>query len=162
MLSVLDNGVDPAQYQVASRRRQASTSSGCARARTTRSSGSPRLYSTKSSATRAIASCVRAVTSYLDKVHQSSARAHVALGQDADGKFRFNVVAKNGTVVLTSHAYASEASAWNGAFAIQEAAALTSAYKVVESTAQDAGGFYFTADRAQRRRGRDEPDVRDP
>jgi len=139
VLSVMANAVDPAQYELA----QATNGKYFLRLHAANGQliGFTQLYSSKSSAKRAITSCVRAVTSYLDKVYGTGNRAHVTVTEDADGKFSFSVFAQNGEAVVTSHAYASEASALNGAFAIQEAAALTSAYKVVEG----ASGYYFTA-----------------
>jgi len=140
VLSVLANGVDPAQYEVAPSTngkyflRLHAAANG-------QVIGFTQLYSTKSSAKRAIGSCVRAVTSYLDLVFAGGARPHVEVAQDADGTFAFTVVDATGAVVMTSHRYASEASAWNGAFAIQASALAASSCSV----GQDAAGFNFTA-----------------
>jgi len=84
---------------------------------------------------------VRAVTSYLDLVFAGGARPHVEVAADADGTFGFTVVDAAGAVVMTSHRYASEESAWNGAFAIQEGALVAPSCQV----AQQASGFAFTA-----------------
>ena len=97
-------------------------------------------YSTKSSATRAITSCVNAVNSYLDKIESNTTAARVAIDQGTNG-FHFNLHANNGQVVLSSENYSSKAAAWNGAFAVQDAAALESSFAI--KTATD-GRFYFT------------------
>lgn len=62
--SVLENGVDPAQYQL----NQTETGKYNLRLRAGNYEviGFTQAYSTKSSATRAIGSCVRAITTYLD------------------------------------------------------------------------------------------------
>ena len=140
VLSVMANGVDPAQYEIA----VSSNNKHFLRLRAaanTQVLGFTQLYSTKSSAKRAITSCVNAVTSYLDKVYASTTRNRVELVEDSDGKFSFTVFTAKGAPVVSSHSYASEASALNGAFAIQEGAAIDTGYKVLE----DAKGFFFTA-----------------
>ena len=138
ILSVLENGVDKLQYQVSP------ATHGYVLhlvAGNNAVISFSEVYATKSSATRAIASCVRAVGSYLDQVFSAGDRAHVEVNADADGSFAFSVVDAAGTVVLTSHKYASEASAWNGAFAIQAGALNAPSCQV----AQQAEGFSFTA-----------------
>lgn len=62
--SVLENGVDPAQYQL----NQTETGKYNLRLRAGNYEviGFTQAYATKSSATRAIGSCVRAITTYLD------------------------------------------------------------------------------------------------
>lgn len=140
VLSVLDNGLDPAQYEIV----QASNGKYFLRLHAAANGqiiGSTQTYATKASAKRAIASCVRAVTSYLDTVFGGGARAHVEVAQDADGSFAFTVVDAAGAVVMTSHRYASEASAWNGAFAIQNGALVAPSCEVT----QQVTGFAFTA-----------------
>jgi uncharacterized protein len=138
LLSVLDNGVDPAQYQ------KFQTDSGRwslhLRAGNYETIGFSQAYSTKSSATRAITSCVNAVTSYLDKLEGNTTGARVEVLASQTG-YRFNLHAQNGEVVLSSENYTSAAGAWNGAFAIQDAAALAGSFTV--KTATD-GRFYFT------------------
>jgi len=140
ILSVLDNGVDAAQYETV----KATNGKYFLRLHAAANGqviASTQLYATKSSATRAIASCVRAVGSYLDQVFSAGDRPHVEVNADSDGSFAFSVVDAAGTVVLTSHKYASEASAWNGAFAIQAGALNAPSCQV----AQQAEGFSFTA-----------------
>ena len=96
-------------------------------------------YATKSSATRAIKSCVSAVTSYLDKVEANTSGARVEVLESEKG-FRFNLHAKNGQIVLSSESYTTKAAAWNGAFAIQDAAAREGSFEL--RTATD-NRFYF-------------------
>jgi uncharacterized protein YegP (UPF0339 family) len=138
LLSVLENGVDPAMYQLNQ------TSSGRynlhLRAANYESIAFTQAYSTKSSAKRAITSCVNAVTSYLDKLEANTTGARVEVAASATG-FHFNLHAGNGEVVLSSEHYESPAAAWNGAFAIQDAATSASAFAV---KASKDGRFYFT------------------
>jgi uncharacterized protein len=139
VLSVMSNGVDPNQYEVAVSKnnkhflRLRSAANG-------QIIGFTQLYSSKSSAQRAVGSCVRAVTSYLDRVYTNTSRARVELSGDR-GDVSFTVFDKAGNVVVTSHKYQTEASALNGAFAIQEGARLETSFKVVEAD----HGFIFTA-----------------
>jgi uncharacterized protein len=139
ILSTLANGVDKLQYQVvpaahgyllhlvAGNNQVISFSE---------------VYATKSSATRAIASCVRATTTYLDRqaANQTGARVEVAAGET--GKFHFNIHAANGQIVLTSESYTTEAAAYNGAFAVQADGVLATAYAVKQNLS--ANGFFFT------------------
>lgn len=138
ILSVLDNGVDPAMYQLNK------TASGKynlrLRAANSEIIAFTQAYSTKSSATRAITSCVNAVTSYLDKVESNTSGARVEVLESTAG-FRFNLHAQNGETVLSSESYTTKAAAWNGAFAIQDAAALEASFTI--KTATD-NRYYFT------------------
>ena len=59
----------------------------------------------------------------------------------SDAGFRFNLHARNGEIVLSSENYTTQAAAWNGAFAIQDAAALEGSFEV--KTSLD-NRFYFT------------------
>jgi uncharacterized protein len=142
MFSVMNNGVDPNQYEV----RQSKDNKWYLVLKSAHNGqiiGFTQRYATKYNAQRAIGSCVRAVTSYLDRVHQNPARAHVAVTptvtQEGTTRYGFNVYAKNGTELLSSRTYASEASAWNAAFIIQETAASGAAFKF----SQDADGHRF-------------------
>jgi len=138
LLSVLDNGVDPAQYA------KVQTASGRwslrLKAANHETIAFTQAYSTKSSATRAITSCVNAVNSYLDKLESNTSGARVEVLASQAG-FRFNLHAGNGETVLSSENYTTQAGAWNGAFAIKDAAALAGSFAV--KTATD-GRFYFT------------------
>lgn len=137
LLSVLDNGVDPAQYAV----NKAATGYNLRlKAANNEIIAFTQVYSTKSSATRAITSCVRAITSYLDVLEANTTAARVEVAESAAG-FRFNVHAANGEVVLSSESYTTKAAAWNGAYAVQAAATDATAFAI--KTATD-GRFYFT------------------
>ena len=138
VLSTLNNGVDPASYQVlpAAHGYLLHLVAG-----NNEIIGFTETYSTKSSATRAIGSCVRAVTSYLDQVETNKTGARVEVTPGAASSFHWNLFAKNGEIVLSSEAYTTEASAWNGAFAVQDASAVATNFVV--KTATD-GRFYFT------------------
>jgi uncharacterized protein YegP (UPF0339 family) len=138
VLAVINNGVDPSQYQVlpAAHGYLLHLVAG-----NNAVVGFTETYSTKSNATRAIGSCVRAVTTYLDKVEANSTGARVEVGPGASGQFHFNLFAKNGEIVLSSESYTTEAAAWNGAFAVQDAANVATNFAI--KTATD-GRFYFT------------------
>lgn len=138
LLSVLDNGVDPAMYAL--NRTESGRYSLHLRAANYETIGFTQAYSTKSNATRAITSCVNAVTSYLDKLEANTAGARVEVLESASG-FRFNLHAKNGEIVLSSENYTSKAAAFNGAFAVQDAAATAEAFSIKTST---DNRFYFT------------------
>jgi hypothetical protein len=138
VLSVMNNGVDPSQYEVlpAAHGYLLHLVAG-----NNEVIGFTQTYSTKSNATRAIGACVRAVTTYLDQIEANSTGARVEVGPGASGQFHFNLFAKNGEIVLSSESYASEAAAWNGAFAVQDAAHVATNFAI--KTASD-GRYYFT------------------
>src|SRR5262249_55197006 len=82
-LSVLENGVDKLQYQVVH------TATGYVIhlvAGNNEIISFSEVYSTKSNATRAIASCVKAVTSYLDKRESITTGARVEVTQGDSGQ----------------------------------------------------------------------------
>ena len=138
MLSVQNNGVDAAMYEVNQ------TQSGWnlhLLAANRESIAFSQVYKTKSSATRAITSSVKAVTSYLDKREANTTGARVEVTAGETGKFHFNFFAKNGQIVLSSESYESDAAAFNGAFAVQTEGAKDAAYTIKESA---SGSFYFT------------------
>lgn len=138
ILSVLDNGVDPAQYAL-----NKAANGGYnlrLRAANFETIAFTQVYSSKSNATRAISSCVRAVTSYLDVLEGNDSGARVEVLESTAG-FRFNVRAQNGQVVLSSETYTTKAAAWNGAFAVQAASLNAAAFTVKTST---DNRFYFT------------------
>lgn len=137
-LSVLDNGVDPAQYEVNQTETGYNLHLMAANHETIAYS---QVYSSKSNATRAITSAVNATTSYLDKKESNTTGARVDVLVGESGQFRFNVIAKNGQVVLSSEQYTSEEGAYNGAFAVQTAATKAAAFTVLENAAK---GYYFT------------------
>jgi len=138
ILSVQNNGVDKLMYQV----RQTATGYNVhLRAGNYESIGFTQVYSTKASATRAVTSCVKAVTSYLDKREANTAGARVDVVQGESGQFHFNFFARNGEAVLSSESYTTAAAAFNGALAVQEEGVIPGAYTIKENA---AGGFYFT------------------
>ncbi|MBX3155663.1 MAG: YegP family protein [Deltaproteobacteria bacterium] len=137
ILSVQTNGVDAAQYRivpaasgfvlhlVAANHKVISTSE---------------VHATKSSATRAITSCVRATTSYLDRREAGSTGARVEVLANETGKFRFTFFAQSGQTVLSSESYETEAAAFNGAYVVQTEGQNAASYSLNEIS----GGFYFT------------------
>jgi uncharacterized protein YegP (UPF0339 family) len=136
-LSVLENGVDNAQYVI-----KPAANGGFSltlKAANGATIAFAQVYSSKSNATRAVTSCVKAVTSLLDKREASTgARTEVLVGET--GKFRFNVFAKNGQIILSSEQYTTEAAAFNGAFAVQTEGQNASAYTLKQNA---SGGFFF-------------------
>ena len=137
-LSVLENGVDPAQYEV---NKTATGYNLHLEAGNGEGIAFSQVYSTKSSATRAVKSSVRAVTTYLDKQAANTTGARVeVLFNEGTNKFRFNVHARNGAIVLSSEQYTTEAAAFNGAFAVQAEGQAATSYTLKQNT---AGGWYF-------------------
>ena len=138
VLATLNDGVDPASYQVlpAAHGYLLHLVAG-----NNAVIGFTETYSTKSSATRAIGACVRAVTSYLDQVETTRTGARVEVTPGASATVHWNLFAGNGQIVLSSEAYSTEASAWNGAFAVQDASAVATNFVVKQGT---DGRFYFT------------------
>jgi len=137
VLSVLDNGVDTAQYKVV-----AATHGYLIHlvAGNNEIISFSEVYSTKSNATRAVASCVKATTTYLDKRESITTGARVEVRQGETGDFYFDMFAKNGEIVVASQHYASAASAYNGAFAVQTDGQNAAAYTL--KTAID-GSWYW-------------------
>lgn len=137
-LSVLENGVDPAMYEV---NKTATGWNLHLKAANHESIAFSQVYSTKSNATRAITSSVKAVTSYLDRKESNTTGARVEVLQGESGQWRFNVHAKNGQIVLSSEQYSSEAAAVNGAVAVQTVGSDATAYTLQQNAAK---GWYFT------------------
>jgi len=139
VLAVETNGVDSAQYSL----KQAANGGYLLHLNAANNEiiSFSQTYTTKSNATRAIASCVKAVTTYLDKLEANTTGARVQVEEGSTNQFRFNVFASNGQVVLSSESYTTAAAAWNGAFAVQDAATLDTSFAIL--TASD-GRFYFT------------------
>src|SRR3569623_1997254 len=138
VLSTLNNGGDPASYQVTPAAHGYLLHLVAANNEII---GFNETYSTKSSATRAIGACVRAVPSYLDQVETSRTGARVEVTPGASATFHWNLFAGNGQIVLSAEAYSTEASAWNGAFAVQDASAVATNFVVKQAT---DGRFNFT------------------
>jgi uncharacterized protein len=139
ILSVLDNGVDNLQYEVAPATHGYVVHLKAANGEVISFS---EVYATKSSATRAVSSCVKATTSYLDKQEANKAGARLEVAQGASGQFHFNFFAKNGQIVLSSESYTSRAAAFNGAFAVQTDGQSAASYTLKQNVS--ATGFYFT------------------
>ena len=138
ILSVENNGVDNTQYQVV----QGASGKWLLHlvAGNNATISFSQTYSSKSNATRAVTSCVKAVTTYLDKqeANTTGARAQVDVG--GTSQYRFNIFASNGEIVLSSEQYTTAAAAWNGAFAVQDAATTASNFSILQAT---DGRFYF-------------------
>jgi uncharacterized protein YegP (UPF0339 family) len=136
-LSVLDNGVDTAQYKIVAATKGFVVHLVAGNNETISFS---EVYATKSSATRAVGSCVRAVTSYLDKREANTTGARVEVTQGDSGQFHFNFFANNGQIVASSESYTTEAAAFNGAFAVQTDGQSALNYTIKQSA---SGSFFF-------------------
>jgi uncharacterized protein YegP (UPF0339 family) len=138
LLATTGNGIDPNQYQVVQ------AANGYLLhlvAGNNEIISFSQVYASKSSATRAIASCVHAVTTYLDKRESITSGARAEISQGASGQYHFNFDAANGQVVLSSESYTTEAAAFNGALAVQTDGQDAANYTLLTNA---AGGFYFT------------------
>lgn len=133
-LSVLENGVDPAMYTVAPAKTGFLVH---LKAKNGEIISFSEVYSSKSNATRAIASCVKATNSYLDKKEANTTGQRVEVTEGKPGQFHFAFFAKNGENIVSSEIYTTEAAAYNGAFALQAA----TNYVVQANSA--GTGFYF-------------------
>lgn len=138
VLSVETNGVDSAQFQVVPAKNGYLLHLVAGNNEVISFS---QVYATKSNATRAIASCVKAVDTYLDKHMAATTGARADIEAGATGAYHFNIIASNGQTVLSSESYTTQAAAWNGAFAVQDAAKTGVGFAI--KTAAD-GRFYFT------------------
>jgi uncharacterized protein YegP (UPF0339 family) len=137
ILSVLDNGVDPARYAVVPADGGYLVRLVAANRQTIASSA---VHATEEGATRAIAATVASITGYLDRREAATGGSRVEMIAGATGEFRFHVLGSDGEVLLSSESYASEAAAYNGALAVQQAGRSRAGYTVKQSA---AGSFYF-------------------
>src|SRR5262249_7547793 len=130
VISVLDNGIDPAMYS------PVPAAHGYLLhlvAANNQIIAFTETYSTKASAKRAITSCVHALTGYLDRI-EANTGTRAVVSQGATGQFHYDLYAANGEIVLTSESYTSQAAAWNGEFAAKDAAAQPSSFQVRTAT----------------------------
>lgn len=137
LLSTLANGVDAAMYKVVPATHGYVIHLVAANNEVISFS---EVYTTKSNATRAVASCVKAATTYLDKREAITSGARFEVHQGESGDFYFDVFAKNGQIVVASQHYASEAAAYNGAMAVQADGQQAAAYKLLQAT--DASWYF--------------------
>jgi uncharacterized protein YegP (UPF0339 family) len=138
ILSVEANGMDVAQYQVVAAAHGYLLHLVAGNGEVI---SSTEVYSNKSNATRAITSCVNSVTSYNTKIRNKTTGARVAVVLGDSGQWHFNVFAKNGQVVLSSESYTSQAAAYNGAMAVQDAGVASFAYDLKATVS--GSGYYF-------------------
>jgi uncharacterized protein len=136
VLSVLENGVDSARYEIA-----AATGGYVVHlvAANRETIGSSEIYASKWGAQRVIAASVSSITAYLDR-REAATGARLEVQQRATGAFHWDVRAASGEIVLSSESYTTEAAAYNGALAAQLAGQARGGYEVRESA---AGSFYF-------------------
>ncbi len=102
--------------------------------------GFTQTYSSKSNATRAIGSCVHAVTSFVATQDSDTTGARVEIAIGATNQYHFNFHAANGQIVLTSESYTTEAAAIDGAMSVQDNAVSSKNFDVLEAS---GGTYYF-------------------
>ncbi len=137
VLSIENNGEDPDMYQVV---KGASGYLLHLVAPNNEIIGFTQTYSSKSNATRAIGSCVHAVTSFVSQQDADTTGARVEIALGATNQYHFNFHAANGQIVLTSESYTTEAAAIDGAMSVQDNGANAANYKVLEAS---GGTYYF-------------------
>jgi uncharacterized protein YegP (UPF0339 family) len=97
------------------------------------------VYSTDAAARAGVTATLDAVDAYYE--HWDTATgARFDVFQGADGRFFFDVHAKNGAIVLQSQGYSTEAAALNGAFSVQDNGVNAARYTVLKST---DGKWYY-------------------
>ena len=137
MLSVLSNGSQDAQYQV-----RTSTSGGVyfvVLAANRAVIATSEVYASDANAKSGIASTKNAIDAIYERWDtQTGARFDVFQG--ADGRFYFDLHARNGSIVLQSQGYSTEAAALNGALSVQDNGTSATRYQILQ--AQD-GRWYF-------------------
>ncbi len=136
VLATTGNGIDPNQYQVV---QAANGDLLHLVAGNNEIVSFSQVYANKSSATRAITSCVNAVTTYLDR-REGLTGAHLEVAQGATGDYHFNFHAANGQIVLTSESYTTEAAAFDGALSVQSNGATSASYTLTHNA---GSGYYF-------------------
>jgi uncharacterized protein YegP (UPF0339 family) len=136
-LSVLENGVDAARYEIVPADGGYLLLLVAANRQTIAFSG---VHATEASASRAIASSVSAITGYLDRREAATTDARVEVLATATGEHRFHVHAKDGAILLSSETYVTEAAAYNGALAVQQAGRARASYSIRQTA---AGASYF-------------------
>jgi len=137
VLSVLDNVETSARYKI----EIAADGSYyfTLRARNGSVIGTSETYATRSGAESGVAAVIRNVGSYLDwQADRTGARFELQTG--VDGRFYFNLHAKNGEIVLSSQGYTDEAAALNATFSVAESGLDAARYDVRPSA---DGGYYF-------------------
>jgi hypothetical protein len=101
--------------------------------------GTSELYSSKQAAQQGIEAVDTATGDYLAFL-ASRRGARFTVFEGADGRYFFNLRAKNGQVVLQSQGYTSEAAAYNGTFSVANYGRTRSGYDIRQSA---SGAYYF-------------------
>jgi uncharacterized protein YegP (UPF0339 family) len=137
LLSVLSNGSSAGRFEL--RTATNAQSYFVLKAANAQVIATSETYSTRAAASDGIAATLRAVAAYLE--HWDTATgARYDVFQGADGRFYFDLRAKNGSIVLTSQGYEGQASALNGAFAVAENGVAAAQYQVLQAA---DGRWYF-------------------
>jgi uncharacterized protein YegP (UPF0339 family) len=137
LLSVLDNGGSVAQYDVKTASNGQTYFNLLAANRSV--IGTSETYVSDANARAGVQATISAVDAYLE--HWDTATgARYDVFQGADGRYFFDVRAKNGSIVLTSEGYTNHAGALNGAFAVAENGVNKARYRVLQGV---DGRWYF-------------------
>lgn len=137
LLSVLENGDDPARFELKTAVNGDSYFNLVAY--NYEIIGTSEMYSTASNARAGIDAVIRATEAYLE--HWDTATgARVDVFQGADRQFYFDVRARNGAIVLTSEGYTSHEGALNGAFSVADNGTQVTRYRVLQAS---DGRWYF-------------------
>lgn len=101
--------------------------------------GTSELYSSKQAAETGIAAVDTATGDYLAFL-ATRRGARFTVFEGADGRFFFNLRAKNGQIVLQSQGYTTEAAAYNGTFSVANYGTNSARYDIRQSA---SGAYYF-------------------
>jgi uncharacterized protein YegP (UPF0339 family) len=102
--------------------------------------GTSELYASKSNATRAIGTVSAIIAKTVEMGNAPTGAPLFRSFKGLDGKYRFNLRAKNGQIVLQSQGYTTKASADNGVASVQQNGQSASNYQILEAV---NGEFYF-------------------
>lgn len=137
MLSVLSNGSTETRYAV-----KAAASGGNYFNITATNNAviaTSEVYSTEQAARSGVNATMSAIAAYYE--HWDTATgARFDVFQGADLRFYFDLHARNGAIILQSQGYTTEASALNGAFAVQENGVVAARYQILQAV---DGRWYF-------------------
>ena len=137
VLSVRNNGVDHARYDV----REAADGRFYfnLKAANGKVIGSSEMFASRWHAERSMKSTVSACQTY-EVLWAGRTGARFEVSRGTDGRYYFQLTAKNGEGVLRSQGYSSEAAALNGTFSVADNGLDARNYDIRQSA---NGGFYF-------------------
>ncbi len=137
LLSVLENGKNPASYELLT-----ATSGGTyfnLKAANKATIATSQVYADAGAAKADVTATVTATATYT-KAWDTATGARFAVKQDVGGQFYFNLHARNGGIMLRSERYNTKAAALNGAFSVADNGLTSARYQVVAAA---SGGYYL-------------------